>query len=207
MNGGVLLSACWFWVFVWRQDRARDLRHLPRPAVSRLNTPAMSQLKDKLARRKHMTDKEADKYSDIFLQQVKFSAYLSLRHLLPVSAPSHVHLLETLSWWNYNRTNESFNNFNSVCIRQDTLDGRATTTARVARPRAIRNSTWEPTSRWYSWGSLLRQDPPKFPCSIRKLAYATTTSFPKSPCGVQQYLCEGDLPIRDGTVVYIDTSC
>lgn len=58
----------------WRQDRALDLRHLPRPAIARLKTPAKSQLQDTLVGRKRMSDKAADKYTDVFLQQVRCQA-------------------------------------------------------------------------------------------------------------------------------------
>eukprot|EP00903_Cladosiphon_okamuranus_P021531 g19794.t1 len=53
------------------QDRAMDLRHVPRPAVARSKTSANSQLKDKFDGRKHMTDRASDKYTDVFLQQAR----------------------------------------------------------------------------------------------------------------------------------------
>ena len=66
----VLRSVCLFRT-VWTQDRALDLKHMPRPAVARLKIAATSPLQDKIVRRKHMTDKAAVKYADVFLQQVR----------------------------------------------------------------------------------------------------------------------------------------
>eukprot|EP00752_Nemacystus_decipiens_P005566 g5036.t2 len=54
------------------QDRALDLRHVPRPAVARWKTAvATSPLQDKLVRRISVTDHAADKHADVFLQQAR----------------------------------------------------------------------------------------------------------------------------------------